>query len=49
MTIGGSTWQTAVFPGEDGNYALLHQEVDSPRRRHRGRDVVIVKLRTIER
>ena len=22
VTIGGSTWQTSVFPGEDGNYAL---------------------------
>jgi len=37
VTIAGSTWQTSVFPGEDGKLCVTHQEVGPPRRRHRGR------------
>jgi hypothetical protein len=48
VTIAGSTWQTSVFPGEDGNYAL---PIKKSVRRAEGieaGDVVTVKLRTIE-
>jgi Domain of unknown function (DUF1905) len=49
VTIGSSTWQTSIFPGEDGNYAL---PIKKSIRRVEGiaaGDVVTVKLRTIER
>ena len=49
VTIGGSTWQTSVFPGEDGKYAL---PIKKSIRRAEGigaGDVVTVKLRTLER
>jgi hypothetical protein len=49
VTIGRSTWQTSVFPGEDGKYAL---PIKKSIRRAEGigaGDVVTVKLRTIER
>jgi hypothetical protein len=47
VTIGGSTWQTSVFPGEDGDYAL---PIKKSVRRLEGidaGDVVTVILRTI--
>ena len=47
VTIGGSTWQTSVFPGEDGNYAL---PIKKSVRRLEGidaGDVVTVILRTV--
>ena len=49
VTIGSSTWQTSVFPGEDGNYAL---PIKKSVRRVEGieaGDVVTVMLRTVER
>ena len=45
VTIGGSSWQTSVFPGEDGRYAL---PIKKSVRRAEGveaGDVVTVTLR----
>jgi Domain of unknown function (DUF1905) len=49
VTIGGSTWQTSVFPGEDGNYALPIKKSIRLAEGIVAGDVVTVKLRTIER
>jgi hypothetical protein len=49
VTIGSSTWQTSVFPGENGKYAL---PIKNSVRRTEGieaGDVVTVQLHMIER
>jgi hypothetical protein len=48
VTIGGSTWQTSVFPGDNGDYAL---PIKKSVRRAEGieaGDVVTVKMIPIE-
>ena len=49
VTIGSSTWQTSVFPNEDGSYALpIKRSVRRAEDIEAG-DVVTVHLRTVER
>jgi len=49
VTIGGSTWQSSVFPGGDGSYALPIKKSVRRAERIEAGDVVTVKLRTVER
>jgi hypothetical protein len=47
VTIGGSTWQTSVFPGEDGTYALPIKKAVRRVEGIEAGDVVTVILRTV--
>ena len=49
VTIGGSTWQTSVFPGEDGNYALPIKKAVRRAEGIEAGDVVTLHLHTIQR
>jgi uncharacterized protein DUF1905 len=49
VTIGGSTWQTSVFPGEDGEYALPIKNSVCRTEGIEAGDVVTVQLHVIER
>ena len=49
VTIGNSTWQTSVFPNEDGTYALPIKKSVRRTEDIEAGDVVTVQLRIVER
>lgn len=49
VTIGSSTWQTSVFPNEDGTYALPIKKSVRRAEDIEAGDVVTVQLRIVER
>lgn len=48
VTIGDSTWQTSVFPGQDGRYALPIKKAVRRAQDIEAGDVVAVRLRLVE-